>query len=187
MLPLNSRFGLDICSVSTHGLGQASQRKQLQQFSLAWKVCCAADCSALAICTSAKKQIYKKRKLKRNSGFCNAFEEIYRSMEKTVVLLLCFQKRCYWSCLLETHKMPEFTDTYHRFPSYKLILCHISRPLSSSMESDTGFSLSIRRHLKLIWKCSTVMRLKALKHLLLVSTGNNGTDGIFVSLAIITS
>lgn len=83
-------------------------------------------------------------------------------MEKTLVLLSCFQKRCYWSCLLETHKMPEFTDTYHWFPSYKLILYHISRPLSSSMESDTGFSLSIRRHLKLIRKCSTVMRLKVL-------------------------
>lgn len=75
------------------------------------------------------------------------------------------EKICYWSSLLETHKAPEFTDTYDRFPSYKLILSHISRLLSSSMESDTGFSLSIRRHLKLIRKCSTLMRLKALKTL----------------------
>lgn len=150
-------------------------------------MCCAANCSALAICTSAKKQTHKKRKMKHNSGVCNELWEIYRSVEKTLVLF-CFQKRCcYWSSLLETQKVPEFTKMYHWFPSYKLILCHISIHLSSSMESDTGFSLSIHRHLKLIWKGSTVMRLKALKQLLVVSTGNNGTDRKFVSLATITT
>jgi len=50
--------------------------QQPRQFSLALKACHTMYCSALIICVLAKKQTHKKGKLKRNSGFCSAFEEV---------------------------------------------------------------------------------------------------------------